>query len=244
MNRIEIDTEIKLECYIVYAEISVPARRYILPVLLHVRDMEDEADAKSLSSELLPGMEPVSRRLLEICEKEKLVEEYDGQYSISRVGEDAIEGGKVFVRSPGRMYKIYYADSAIIPEESRVVRLDTDPEGAGYNPQKTVEVCDLPWHLTDLECSIMKPLFGCMQGEFRIDRIHRRAKELEPDRMTLSLRLVDGSVTGPDPYERREDHNISGRFRVSAEMAGETREMPDRDGSITLPPPHEEEAFP
>ena len=236
MNRIEIDTEINLKCYIVYAEISVPARRYILPVLLHVRDMEDEADAKSLSSELFPGMESVSKRLLEICKKEKMVEEYDGQYSISRTGENAIEDDKIFVRSPGRMYKIYYTDSTIIPEESRVVRLDTDPEEAGYDPNKTVGVCDLPWHLTDLKCSILKPLFGCMQGEFRIDSIHHRAKELEPDHMTLSLRLVDDSVTGPDLYERRNDHSISGRFHVSAKMAGETREMSDRDGSIVLPP--------
>ncbi len=243
MNRIEIDTEIKLERYIVYAEIAVPARRYILPVLLHVRDMEGEADAKSLSSELFPGMEPVSRKLLEICEKEEMIEEYDGTYDISRAGEDAIEDGKVFVRSPGRMYKIYYADSAIIPEENRVVRLDTDPEGAGYDPNKTTEVCDLPRHMKDLECRILKPLFGCMRDEFRIDSIHRRAKEAEPDRMTMSLRLVDGSVTGPDPYEGGGP-SISGRFRVSAKMAGETREMPDRDGSIVLPPPHEEEAFP
>lgn len=243
MNRIEIDTEIKLECYIAYAEISVPARRYLLPVLLHVRDMWGDADAKSLSSELFPGMEPVSRRLLEICEREELVEEYDGTYHISRAGEDAIGDDKVFVRNPGRMYKMYYADSAIIPKENRVVRLDPDPEGAGYDPQKTVEVCDLPRHMEDLERSTLKPLFGCMRDEFRIDSIHRRAKELEPDRMALLLRLVDGSMTDPDPYEGGGP-SISGRFRVSAEMAGETREMPERDGSITLPPPHEEEAFP
>ena len=89
MNRMETDAEIKLECYVVYAEISIPTHQYILPVLLHVRDMRGRASAKSLSSELFPEMEPLSKKILEICEKEKLIEADDGMYYISRTGQDA-----------------------------------------------------------------------------------------------------------------------------------------------------------
>lgn len=235
MNRMETDAEIKLECYIVYAEISIPTHRYILPVLLHVRDMRGRASAESLSSELFPGMEPVSKKILEICEKEELIEAYDGKYSISRTGKDAIKDGKVFVRSPGRMYKIYYTDSTIIPEENRIVRLDADPEGAGYDQDKAAEVCSLPWHIRELKDEIMTPLFGRMQDGFRIDSIHRQAKEVEQDRMTLSLRLAeDGSTVGPAPYEEEGAMAISGKFRISAKMGEDSMEMPDCDGSTVL----------
>ena len=243
MNRMETDAEIKLECYIVYAEISIPTHRYILPVLLHVRDMRGRASAKSLSSELFPGMEPVSKKILEICEKEGLIEAYDGKYSISRTGEDAIKDGKVFVRSPGQMYKIYYTDSTIIPEENRIVRLDADPEGAGYDPDKAAEVRNLPWHIMELKDRIMIPLFGRTRDGFRIDSVHRQAKEVEQDRMTLSLRLAeDGAEVGPAPYEEEGAMTISGRFRVSAKMGEDISEMSDCDGSAVLHLSCEEEA--
>ena len=113
--------------------------------------------------------------------------------------------------------------------------MDVDPEGVGYDPDKAAEVCNLPWHIRELKNEIMIPLFGRMQNGFRIDSVHRQAKEVEQDRMTLSLRLAeDGSTVDPAPYEEEGVMAISGKFHISAKMGEDNREMPDCDGSTVL----------
>ena len=133
------------------------------------------------------------------------------------------------------MYKIYHTDAEIIPKENRIVRLDVDPEGAGYDSDKEVEVCDLPWHIKELEGKIMFPLFGRMQDGFRIDSIHRQAKKVEQDHMTLSFCLAEGgSTVDSTPYWEEWHMTISGKFHISAKMGEDSREMPDCDGSTVL----------
>lgn len=184
MIEIDLKTDVPVECHAVYLAISKTDRQYVLPVLMHVQDMNGKATPESLSAELFPGLEPLSRKLLETCRGEGLVQialDHDNtEYRITEEGKYATDSKRVFVREAGRMWKIHYANHAIIPREHRVLGMDADPREAGYDPKMKGEqtVTAVPGHIRDMQGEELKvPKIN----QIRIDEIGRDAKSIKPD---------------------------------------------------------------
>ena len=211
MAEIAAETDIPLKCRIVDATISTAMYRYFRPVLLHVKSRGQEgATPQSLSGDLFGGMEPVSRRLLEICADEGMVDRAKGDvFVISGRGSDAIDEGPVLVKSTRRMWKMYHTECELVPAAQRVLMLDTGSDEAAYQrdgDSRTEYIFDM----NNLAGRIMMPALGKNTAPFRIERFNGEyEKVVRTDvRVQLRLRLArDGVWLDLAAYEG--NHRIS-----------------------------------
>ena len=199
MAEVVAEADLPLKCHIVDARISTAMYRYFRPVLLHVRSKgRDGATPRSLSEDLFVGMEPVSRRLLEMCADESMVERTgeDDRFVISRRGSDAIDDGRVLVRDTRRMWKIYHTECELVPAIHRVLLLDTGSNEAAYQRDDDSQTGYLSSEMDDLAGRIMTPVFGKNAAPFRIEEFNARyEKVVRTDvRVRLRLRLARDGV--------------------------------------------------
>ena len=199
MAEVVAEADIPLKCHIVDARISTAMYRYFRPVLLHVRSKgRDGATPRSLSEDLFVGMEPVSRRLLEMCADEGMVERTgeDGRFAISQRGSDAIDDGRVLVRDTRRMWKIYHTECELVPAIHRVLLLDTGSSEAAYQRGDNSQTGYLSNEMDDLEGRIVTPVLGKNAAPFRIEEFNARyEKVVRTDvRVRLRLRLARDEV--------------------------------------------------
>ena len=193
MIEIDLTADVPVECHIIHAAVSTTDKQYILPVLIHVQDMNGKATSKSLSDDLFPGLEPLSQKLLEMCKDADLIHTVPGsesadqsdcaQYEITAEGKSATDAKQVFVGKAGRMWKIYYARHPMIPQRRRLLEMSKDPAEAGYEPAKhrgdQIEVTPVPSHLLDLAGE--KLTLPKTQEVIRIDEIGSDSKSIKPD---------------------------------------------------------------
>lgn len=199
MAEIVAEADLPLKCHIVDARISTAMYRYFRPVLLHVRAQgRDGATPKSLSEDLFVGMEPMSRRLLEICADEGMVERAGGddRFVISQRGSDAIDDGRVLVRDTRRMWKIYHTECELVPAIHRVLLLDTGSNEAAYQRDDDSHTEHVSSEMDGLVGRIMTPVLGGNAAPFRIEEFNTRyEKVVRTDvRVRLHLRLARDGV--------------------------------------------------
>lgn len=193
------EADIPLKCHVVDATISTAMYRYFRPVLLHVRSRGQEgATPESLSKDLFEGMEPVSRRLLEICADEGMVERAGGSdaFVISERGSDAIDDGRVLARDTRRMWKIYHTECELVPALHRVLMLDTGSDEAAYQKDDGSSMEYISGGMDDLAGRIMTPVLGKNAAPFRIERFNARYEKMVRAnvRVRLGLRLARDGV--------------------------------------------------
>lgn len=199
MAEIVAEGDIPLKCHVVDARISTAMYRYFRPVLLHVRSKgQDGATPKSLSEDLFRGMEPMSRRLLEICADEGMVEQAGGDdtFVISRRGSDAIDDGRVLVRDTRRMWKIYHTECELVPAIHRVLMLDTGSNEAAYQRDDDSHTGYISSYMDELAGHIMTPVLGKSAAPFRIEEFNARYEKVARTdvRVRLHLRLARDGV--------------------------------------------------
>lgn len=192
MVEIVAEADIPLKCHIVDARISTAMYRYFRPVLLHVKSKErDGATPKSLSEDLFVGMEPMSRRLLEICADEGLVEraEEDDRFVISQRGSDAIDDGRVLVRDTRRMWKIYHTECELVPAVHRVLLLDTGSNEAAYQRDDDSHTGSISSEMDELVGRIMTPVLGRSAAPFRIEEFNVRYEKVTRTNVRVRMYL-------------------------------------------------------
>lgn len=201
-RQIDLDTTVPVRCHLVHAKISLAAGiPYLLPVLVHIGDQKSGATVRSLSEDLFPGLEPLSRKLLEMCGDGGLAKRAGAYYTLTGDGASAVRDGRVFADEEA-VWKIYHTPHRLVRQEYRVLKLErATPREAGYNKDDSVERLD----------SCLKDLMGeslvCSFGEntrFRVMDMDACAKRSGSDmRVTMrwsiaedgsSLEISDGSA--------------------------------------------------
>ena len=189
---------IPLKCHIIDARISTAMYKYFRPVLLHVKSKGgDGATSKSLSEDLFVGMESVSRRLLEICADEKMVERLmgDDRFVITDRGREAIDNGVVLVRDTCRMWKIYYTDCKLVPAMHKILILERGSGEAAYQKGEDGSVRYTSCNIRSLKGDTMTPLLGKNTAPFRIEELAEHEKIVKTDvRVRLHLHLAKDKV--------------------------------------------------
>ena len=184
-----LETKVPVECHVVQADISRASKTpHILPVLMHVRDMDGNATAGSLAAELFAESVPLGRRLLDICRDDGLVEEDRGRHALTEDGRSAVDCGRVFVGEE-KMWVIHYSPLPVIPGGRRVLKLEDGRREAGYR-EGDPEPGPPEGRIEELKHRIMTTSFGDGQ-EFRINGITGMAKRIGTG-MRVTLRLEIG----------------------------------------------------
>ena len=189
-DKIVLEVKIPLECHVVQADVSVATEiSHVLPILMHVQELEDGATPESLSDELFHGRKPLSQRLLDSCCDSRLLEKHDQHYFLTEDGILAIEGKRVFV-SKKVMWKIYYSPHPIIPGIRRVLKIDHANREAGYREEENDQLGYLKQYIQELaRGQIMVSCFG-ENRVFRINMIEGSEKIIRPDiNITLHLEI-------------------------------------------------------
>ena len=202
---------IDVECHIIRAAVSVCKISYRLPVILHAEAAgEKGVTAESLSAELFPGLLPLSRRMLDICERDGLVRTAEGdqatnpsadglggrpqqtpRYHITEEGREAIASEKTFVRNTGQMHKIYHVDDERIPKEYRIVWIGAGSYDAGYDKKNTDDhkLEPVPDSITEIQGAVLTRASGGDYAEFRVEDIWETGKRIINHGMSAELRV-------------------------------------------------------
>ena len=194
VGKLVLEAEVPVECHVIQADISRASKTpYILPILMHVQELDGEATAESLANELFAGSKPLSRRLLDICCDDGLTERDCQRYALTEEGSSAIDNERIFA-SEEKMWKVYYSPLPVIPDTRKVLKLEDGRREAGFReedpkPERPEE------HVKELKQRIMTTSFGERQ-DFRINGIAGMAKRIKDDmRVTLRLEIGgEGSV--------------------------------------------------
>ena len=194
VGKLVLEAEVPVECHVIQADISRASKTpYILPILMHVQELDGEATAESLANELFAGSKPLSRRLLDICCDDGLTERDCQRYALTEEGSSAIDNERIFA-SEEKMWKVYYSPLPVIPDTRKVLKLEDGRREAGFReedpkPERPEE------HVKELKQRIMTTSFGERQ-DFRINGIAGMAKRIKGDmRVTLRLEIGgEGSV--------------------------------------------------
>ena len=187
-DKLVLEAKIPLECHVVQADISVATEiSHVLPILMHVQELEDGATPESLSGELFRGRKPLSQRLLDSCCDDGLLKRHDQHYFLTEDGISAINDKRVFV-SKNAMWKIYYSRHPIVPDTQRVLKIDHADREAGYRKDENDQLRRLKQDIQELAGGqIMTSCFGKNRA-FRINRIEDFEKIIRPD-MNVTLQL-------------------------------------------------------
>lgn len=160
----------------------------MLAVLVHA-DEQRGATVKSLSEKLLANYGTISRKLLEFCRGEGLLEENDGQYVLTEHGRDAIKYGRTPVPYSG-IWKIHLADDPLVPSEYCLLGIESteDLEWKDGNPvDRQPEPEKMGSDVMALEGMLLQPSIGKRIDAVRIDKIAACGKELSLD---LNVRAI------------------------------------------------------
>ena len=190
-SELVLEAKIPLRCHVVRADISRATEiSHVLPILMHVQELEGGATPESLSGELFHGRKPLSQRLLDSCCNDGLLRKHDQRYFLTEDGSSAINDKRVFV-SKKAMWKIYYSSHPIIPDTRRVLKIDHAQKEAGYRPRESDHLQHLEQDIQELAGGwIMTSCFG-EDRVFRINTIVGFEKIIRPD-MNVTLRLEIG----------------------------------------------------
>ena len=190
-SKLVLEAKIPLKCHVVQADISRATEiSHVLPILMHVQELEDGATPESLSGELFHGRKPLSQRLLDSCCNDGLLRKYDQRYFLTEDGSSAISDKRVFV-SKKAVWKLYYSSHPIIPDTRRVLKIDHAQKEAGYRPREDDHLQHLEQDIRELAGGwIMTSCFG-EDRVFRINTIVGFEKIIRPD-MNVTLRLEIG----------------------------------------------------
>ena len=190
-GKLVLEAKIPLECHVVQADISRATEiSHILPILMHVQELEGGATPESLSGELFHGRMPLSQRLLDSCCDDGLLRRHGRHYLLTEGGSSAIDHKRVFV-SKKAMWKIYYSSHPIIPGTRRALKIDHAQKEAKYRPGEDDHLQRLEQDIQELAGGwIMTSCFG-EDRVFRIDGIADFEKIIRPD-MDVILRLEIG----------------------------------------------------
>lgn len=236
MIEIDLQADVKIERHIVTAYISTAERRYVLPVLMHVQDADGKATTESLSKDLFPGLEPLSQKLLEMCEDEDLIraaaprpdaaDRQHREYSTTKNGKDAISADRAFVRNPGRIWEIHYVKHEMVSKNWRILTMTyADTWVAGYNPTLPVkdqlEVAWMPSHMREMKGEATTRLLRGAQSRTR-DRTEAEGALATQKQETIRIdEIADyGKSSPPDMRASLHWHLDESKTSLKIKMQG------------------------
>lgn len=208
-RRIDLRTAVPVSCHMVYARVSLAERiPYLLPVLAHIQDQKPGATVQSLSGDLFPGLDPLSRKLLDMCRDNGLAEHDGARYTLTEDGASAVQEGVVFADEEA-IWKIHHTLHPLVRPEYRVLKLERATQReAGYNRGDSMA------YLGSSIEGLRDATMACSFGE------------------NTRFRIRD-----MDPYAKRSgsDMRVTMRWRIDED--GSSIEVSDGSAKRHLPPP-------
>lgn len=187
--RISLSRKVPVTCHKIHAEVAVFSETdYALAVLMYVDEEGGRATPRSMSKDLLADSDTISKRLLDFCSNQGLVERSGDRYRLTDEGRDAIRHGRTPV-TKRQMWKIHLADDPLIRTPYRLLKIEEerhDVEWASQPNGKKAPIGDQPRPerlgpgILDLAGTKFLPSFGDT-SPVKIKETKMFGKEVEPD---------------------------------------------------------------
>ena len=188
MNDLVLEQKLDLKCWIILADLYIYSQvDYILAILTHAKE-NNTITAKSLADNLFAKHLTISKKLLEICKEDGLLENSSNSmdYILTGKGSKAVEYGLV-PQHEKSTWQIYHTSNPLVPDKYKIQKInrhDDKPEDGNFSSWPPDVKLDE--NIKKLENTDILPTFGDNTYPIHINEIMESGRPLSS---TMDVKL-------------------------------------------------------